>query len=112
MEPSLARAVDVAKIKPGEDIDEWLDAVKVVDDKQQFDRVQQKAYAEEAAKASLKRNANAAGLAEPSRRYNIGRNNSNTSKFAFRSNLQGDTSNLRCELPQLHHLHVKEDISR
>jgi hypothetical protein len=69
LEPSLANAVLEEDIKE-RDLDQWLTLVKNLNDKKHRERRQQRADAEEAARAHLKHTGTTAGLSEPSRRYN------------------------------------------
>jgi hypothetical protein len=74
LEPGLGAVVREEKVKPMGDIDAWMDAVKVLDDRERHKCDQQ----EEAIRAHLKRTGALAGLSEPSRRYNTFRQPTNT----------------------------------
>jgi hypothetical protein len=69
LEPWLSHACDNERIKEDE-LDKWLDKVKILDEKKCRERQQQRADADEAMRMHLKHNTASAGLSKPSHCYN------------------------------------------
>jgi len=97
LEPWLSRACDNERIKEDE-LDKWLDKVKILDEKKRRERQQQRADADEAACVHLKRNTASAGLSEPSRHYNSFRSAATDKPFA---GTKGKAFNPTKALPKL-----------
>jgi hypothetical protein len=78
-----------------QELDKWLSIVKNLDNKKRRDRQQQRADAEEAVRAHLKRNRTSAGLSEPSCRYNRAPNATPSSSTPITTRLPKMTENER-----------------
>jgi hypothetical protein len=70
MDIALMKECHDKKTKDIKDLEKWIARIKELDEKIHRDRLQAKVDAEEAARITMKRTASAAGILEPSHRYN------------------------------------------